>query len=76
MFFQLLRLLAPVGKSNSPEFPLCQQHAGHLHHGIAAKTQAESQDRIIAWFLVQPMNIATGRLGSIPILAVTRSNCK
>ena len=31
---------------------------------------AETHDRILAWFLVQPMNIATGRFGSYPEISV------
>ena len=76
MFFRMLRLLGPVGTGSSLELPRCEQHADPLHHGIAEKKQAESQGRIIAWFLVQPMNIATGRFGSNPMIAVARSNGK
>lgn len=66
MFFRMLRRLAPNGTGNFPKFPLCQQHAGPLQHCIAENAQAESQDRTIAWFLVQPMHMGTGRLGSEP----------
>lgn len=63
MFFRMRRLLAPVGAGKSPEFSHCEQPACPMHHGIAERAEAKRQDPIIAWFLVQPMNIATGRLG-------------
>jgi hypothetical protein len=70
MFFRMLKLLAPVGTGKAAEFSLSEQHAGQLHHGIAEKAQADLQDAMSAWFLVQPVNIATGRLGSNPMMAV------
>ena len=76
MFFRMLRLLAPVGAGSSPEFPRCEQHAGSVHYGVSVDAHTERQDRIIAWFLVQPMNIATGRLGSYPEISIAGSNCK
>ncbi len=74
MFFRMLRLLAPIGTGNSPEYPLCKQGSGPFQHSIAENEQAESQDPIIAWFLVQPMNIATGRLGANSMIAVARTH--
>lgn len=73
MFFRMLRLLAPVDAGSSPEFPRCEQHTGSVHRCSAEKTPAESQDLIIAWFLVQPMNIATGRLSPNPMMTVASS---
>lgn len=67
MFFRMRRLLAPVGTGKSSEFSRCEHPAGPMHHGIAERAEAKGQDPIIAWFLVQPMNIATGRLGSNPV---------
>lgn len=76
MFFRIPRLRPPRGLDETPEFSRFQQHVGPAHDGVAERTQAERQDRIIAWFLVQPMNIATGRLGSNPMIAVACSSGK
>lgn len=76
MFFRMLRLLAPIGTGSPPEFRRCEQHAGPLHYDVSDDAHAERQNGIIAWFLVQPMNIATGRLGSYPEISIAGSNCK
>lgn len=76
MFFRMLRLRASVGAGSSPEFPRCERPAGPLHLGVSADAQEERQDSLLRWFLVQPMNIATGRLGSYPEISVASSNRK
>lgn len=76
MFFRMLRLIARVGTGSPPEFWLCEQHVSPLHYGVSGDAHTEMQHRIIAWFFVQPMNIATGRLGSYPEISVASSNCK
>lgn len=74
MFFRMLRLLTPFGTGKSLGFFRCEQHSGPLHHDIAERAEAKRQDLIIAWFLVQPMNIAAGRLCSNPVTTVASSN--
>jgi hypothetical protein len=76
MFFRMLRLLAPVSMGKTAELSRCEQHAGLLHRSIAERAPDEREDPIIAWFLVQPVNIATGRLGSNPMIAVARLSGK
>lgn len=76
MFFRMLRLLAHVGAGSSLEFPRCEQPAGPLHLGVSDNADEERQDRLLRWFLVQPMSIATGRLRSYPEIPVASSNRK
>lgn len=76
MFFRMLRQLAPVGNGSPPKFRRCEQQAGPLHYGVSDDAHAERQDSTIALFLVQPMNLATGRLSSYPEISIAGSNCK
>ncbi len=60
MFCQMLRLFASgfIPGLRGPE-----QRASLMRHGAPDDAQSETQMRIFAWHLVQPTNVAAGRLG-------------
>jgi hypothetical protein len=76
MFFRMLRLI--VARTNASPFAFrnCEQHSIPLRNDASDDMQSERQERAFAWFLVQPKNLAAGRLVFYPEIPVVSSNCE
>lgn len=74
MFFRKLRLIFAGASGSLFAFRHWEQHSLPLRNDASDGIKAEMQKRALAWSLVQPMNIAAGRLMSYPDVCSARSN--
>lgn len=76
MFFRMLRLIVARVDGSPFAFRHCEKHSIPIRNDGSDDVQAERQERAFGWFLVQPKNIAAGRLVFYPEIPVMSSNCK
>ena len=76
MFFRKLRLIFAGANGSLFAFRHWEQHSLPLRNDASDDLQAEMQKRAFAKSLVQPVNIAAGRLVSYPEMCCARSNRK
>ena len=74
MFFRMLRRIVASANNGPFAFRHWDQQSIPMRNDASEDVQADRQKRAIAWFLVQPKNIAAGRLVLYPGIPVVRSN--